>query len=134
MEAAGHWLREERERRHIKGGEFARTIGIDPSQLSRYERGISAVPDDRAQKIAEVFGLGILTVRRNLGLWVPETAPEQPATRDPDDDPPPFELRDEVEEGLWALKNLSPEFRRNFIRQWRARLEDENTGGANTGA
>ncbi|MEV4671016.1 helix-turn-helix transcriptional regulator [Actinomadura sp. NPDC049382] len=71
---AGRWLRTERERAGFATlNQFARALGIDQSQVSRYELGTSAVSDDRAEKIAEVLRLDIITVRRNLGLWVPET-------------------------------------------------------------
>lgn len=70
---AGAWLREARSRRYPKAVDFARALGIERSLLSRYETGASEVPDDRAEGIAEVLGIDIITVRRNLGLWVPKS-------------------------------------------------------------
>lgn len=41
--------------------------------VNNYEtRGVT-VPDDRAEELAEFFGIDIITVRRNLGLWVPDS-------------------------------------------------------------
>lgn len=71
---AGAWLRKARARRYPKAVDFARAIGIERSLLSRYETGSSEVPDERAERIAEALGLDIITVRRNLGLWVPESS------------------------------------------------------------
>jgi transcriptional regulator with XRE-family HTH domain len=73
LEAAGRWLRRERHRRGYEtAGALARALGVDPSRVSQYERGASAVPDERAADIAELFGMPELEVRRHLGLWVPE--------------------------------------------------------------
>lgn len=69
---AGAWLREARSRRYPKAVDFARALGIERSLLSRYETGASEVPDERAETIARVLGIDIITVRRNLGLWVPD--------------------------------------------------------------
>lgn len=77
QEAAGQWLRSARERRGIAtAGALARRIGVSDSLISRYETGISGVPDDKAEKIAEVLGMDIIEVRRGLGLWTPPTEPE----------------------------------------------------------
>jgi transcriptional regulator with XRE-family HTH domain len=80
--AAGGWLREQRERRgYHKAIDFARALGVDASLVSNYERGVTSVPDDRAEQIAEVLGMDVIEVRRNLGLWVPDDArqPERPS-------------------------------------------------------
>jgi transcriptional regulator with XRE-family HTH domain len=83
-EAAGRWLREQRRRKGFETvGGFARAIGVDTSRVSNYETGKSEVPDDRAERIAEVLGLDIITVRKNLGLWVPPDGREDgPSTDD----------------------------------------------------
>lgn len=71
-EAAGRWLREQRTRRGFKtAGDLARALGVDPSRISNYETGKSAVPDDRVEQIAQVLDMDLIKVRRNLGLWVP---------------------------------------------------------------
>lgn len=71
---AGKWLREQRERRGISTqAELARRLGWDKTMVNNYEtRGVT-VPDDRAEELAEFFGIDIITVRRNLGLWVPDS-------------------------------------------------------------
>lgn len=72
LPAAGQWLREQRERRGITSqAELARRLGWDKTAVNNYEtRGVT-VPDDRAEELAEFFGIDVITVRRNLGLWVP---------------------------------------------------------------
>lgn len=84
---AGQWLRDQRQRRGYRtAAEFARALGIDKGLVSNYETGRSEVPDDRAERIAEVLGLDILTVRRHFGLWVPkETGPMDRAEQDLDE-------------------------------------------------
>ena len=84
---AGQWLRDQRQRRGYRtAAEFARALGIDKGLVSNYEVGRSDVPDDRANRIADVLGIDILTVRRNLGLWVPRDAgPMDRAERDLDE-------------------------------------------------
>ena len=83
-QAAGRWLRDQRRRRGFETvGEFARALDVDPSRVSNYERGKSKVPDDRADRIAELFGMSVIEVRRQLGLWLPPESPtkEQPIDR-----------------------------------------------------
>lgn len=72
LPAAGRWLRDQRERRGITTqAELARRLGWDKTAVNNYEtRGVQ-VPDGRAEELAAFFGLDIITVRRNLGLWVP---------------------------------------------------------------
>jgi transcriptional regulator with XRE-family HTH domain len=72
LEAAGRWLRGVRERRGYQtAADFARALQVDQSLVSRYERGISAIGDERAEQIAHVLRMDIVEVRRGLGLWVP---------------------------------------------------------------
>jgi transcriptional regulator with XRE-family HTH domain len=72
LEAAGRWLRGARERRGYQtAADFARALQVDQSLISRYERGISAVGDERAEQIAQVLRMDIVDARRGLGLWVP---------------------------------------------------------------
>lgn len=94
---AGAWLRAARSRRYPKAVDFARALGIDGSLLSRYETGASEVPDERAEQIAKVLKMDIITVRRNLGLWVPEaTGPMDRAEA----------IMDENERVLESIKSL----------------------------
>lgn len=73
---AGQWLRDQRQRRGFRSAaEFARALGIDKGLVSNYETGRSEVPDDRAERIADVLGLDEIHVRRHLGLWVPKIDP-----------------------------------------------------------
>lgn len=75
---AGRWLREQRQRRGFAtAAEFGRAIGVSKEVASNYEVGRSSVPDDRAEGIAKALGLDIITVRRNLGLWVPDDVPAE---------------------------------------------------------
>lgn len=71
--AAGRWLVEKRSLvgRYDTAADFARALDITPARLSSYERGISLVDDDMAQRIADVLGMSIIEVRKGLGLWVP---------------------------------------------------------------
>jgi transcriptional regulator with XRE-family HTH domain len=82
-EAAGRWLREQRIRKGFETGvQFAHALGVDLSRVSAYENGRAVVPDERADRIAEVLEMDIITVRRNLGLWVPpEPGPMDRAER-----------------------------------------------------
>lgn len=85
INAAGQWLRAQREQRHIKSqAELARRLGWDKTMVNNYEtRGVT-VPDDRAEQLAEFFGMDIIEVRRGLGLWVPPSG-NQPAEGEQDD-------------------------------------------------
>lgn len=77
LEEAGRWLRTQRTKRgYDTAGKLARALGVDPSRISNYERGMSAVPDERAAQIADLFGMDEIEVRRGLGLWVPDDAKE----------------------------------------------------------
>src|SRR5262245_23597320 len=52
LEEAGRWLRRARERRGYRtAADFARALQVDQSLVSRYERGLSAVGDERAEQI-----------------------------------------------------------------------------------
>lgn len=86
LEAAGGWLRRARERRGYRtAADFARALQVDQSLISRYERGISEVGDERAEQIAGLLHMDIIDVRSGLGLWVPRESaarPERPATAD----------------------------------------------------
>lgn len=74
--AAGQWLRAARERKGFATlAQFAKKLGIDSSQLSRYELGTSAVSSERAEQIAAALDMNIIEVRRGLQLWVPDEAP-----------------------------------------------------------
>lgn len=106
---AGAWLRDARSRRYPKAVDFAEAIGIERSLLSRYETGVSEVPDERAQAIAEALGLDIITVRRGLGKWIPEEVGGQAPA---DDDDPKFQRATELlAEGMALLEEIRQERR-----------------------
>jgi transcriptional regulator with XRE-family HTH domain len=70
---AGRWLRQQRERLGIATqAELDRRLGWNKGTVNNYETRDVMVSDDRAEQLAELFGLDIITVRRNLGLWVPD--------------------------------------------------------------
>lgn len=75
---AGQWIRETRERRGLNVHNLADTIGVSSKSVYQWEAGksdIGATPeevDERARQFAELFGMDVVEVRRNLGLWVPD--------------------------------------------------------------
>jgi transcriptional regulator with XRE-family HTH domain len=88
---AGQWLREQRQSRGFStAAEFGRALGISKELVSNYETGRSSVPDDKAERIAEVLDMDIIEARRNLGLWVPPQASDELA--EPEDDPELIQL------------------------------------------
>lgn len=107
LEAAGRWLRDQRESHgYATAVDFARALGVDQSLVSRYERGISEVSDERAAKIAELFGMDLVETRRGLGLWVPSEPGQEQTLVDPEE---PLDLE------------LPAELRKNpdFMTKWR---------------
>ena len=108
LEAAGRWLRQERERRGFATVKaFAERLGVDPSMASNYERGIHAVTDERAEQIAGLFDMPVVDVRRGLGLWVPEMVGLNKATRIRQRDARIVELRRIADELRTAIDELS---------------------------
>lgn len=73
---AGRWLRLMREQRDMSARDFANAIDVATQAVYNWESGKNAVTDERADRIAELFGVDVIEVRRNLGLWIPpERAP-----------------------------------------------------------
>jgi transcriptional regulator with XRE-family HTH domain len=71
------WLVAQRESRGWLQREFATRLNISQQSLSGYERGVYRVPEDIAEKVAEVLELPYLEVRTRLGMFVsPETREE----------------------------------------------------------
>lgn len=66
--------------------------------VSNYETGRSEISDERAEQLAEVLGMDIIDVRRNLGLWVPDDQAD-------DDD------QDEDADLIALIRYLGPEER-----------------------
>lgn len=82
LQAAGSWLRTQRERRNLSVRELANAVGASTQAVYNWETGKNAVSDDSAERLAELFGRGILEVRRHLGLWVPVPPDDQTASTD----------------------------------------------------
>jgi transcriptional regulator with XRE-family HTH domain len=71
LRSAGTWLRTQRELRGWSGSDLARRLNINQTRVSAYERGQYEVPSEVTERLATVFNLPVIEVRRNLGLWVP---------------------------------------------------------------
>lgn len=78
-------------------------MGVSDSLVSRIETGMTAVTDERAEQIAAALDMDILTVRRNLGLWVPDEPPRPRSTMDEVE-----RTLDESEEIVRQLRSLPP--------------------------
>lgn len=78
-------------------------MGVSDSLVSRIETGMTAVTDERAEQIAAALDMDILTVRRNLGLWVPDEPPRTGSTMDEVE-----RTLDESEEIVRQLRSLPP--------------------------
>lgn len=123
QEAAGLWLRSARERRGFQtAGALARRMGVSGSLISRYETGISAVSDERAEQIADALDMNIIDVRRGLGLWVPADEPGTPGGPASDRRPP-----DEVIDDVAALRIEIAELREEIRRERQERLRREGS-------
>lgn len=121
LEDAGRWLKKAREDRGFSTATtFAAALGVNQSMVSRYERGMSEVEDERAEQIADVLGMPLVEVRRGLGLWVP--ADEPPSITVPGS----FEqqLREELAQLREDLADLDPS-RKVSYRILRRALERE---------
>lgn len=83
LAAAGRWLKAQRERRNLTAREIAARLDVLPQTVYNWESGKSGLDDDRAQDISRLFGMDLIEVRRNLGLWVPDDdQTDVPADRD----------------------------------------------------
>lgn len=69
---AGAWLKRAREHRGISVRKLAAHFDVSTQSVYGWEAGSSDwVDDDRAEGLSELLGLGLIEVRRGLGLWVP---------------------------------------------------------------
>lgn len=59
MEKLGKVIRKMREARGWSQGELASRIGVDTSQVSRYERGKQDIPSDNLREIAKLFSTSV---------------------------------------------------------------------------
>lgn len=71
-------------------GRLAHELGVSQQSLSGYESGRWRVPDDVAAKLARLWRLSEVDVRKALGLYVPseldgDTEPLVPVREFPDD-------------------------------------------------
>jgi transcriptional regulator with XRE-family HTH domain len=73
-QAAGAWLKTQREARSWSGSDLARRSGVPQTRVSSYERGAYEVSDDAAELLATALEIPLLETRRQLGLWVPAPA------------------------------------------------------------
>lgn len=71
---AGEWLASARRAAGLTQNELELAAGLGKNNLTNYERGVSWVPDDASERIADALGLGIIETRRGLHLWVPPDA------------------------------------------------------------
>lgn len=103
---AGQWLATARQNAGYTQSELELLVGLGKNALSNYERGISQVPDDVAERLADVLGRGLIETRRALHLWVPVDAsdPETPVI--------------DVLAALRRDPKLRPDLREHIIRQY----------------
>lgn len=71
LQAAGAWLRTQRDMRGWNGSDLARRLGVNQVRVSAYERGQYEVPDFIAASLADILDVPLIETRRHLGLWVP---------------------------------------------------------------
>jgi transcriptional regulator with XRE-family HTH domain len=71
LQAAGAWLKSQREARGWSGSDLARRVGLNQSRVSAYERGQYEVSNEAAEQIATTLEIPLIETRRQLGLWTP---------------------------------------------------------------
>ncbi|WP_083390901.1 helix-turn-helix domain-containing protein [Parafrankia soli] len=71
LQAAGAWLKTQREARGWSGSDLARRLDVPQSRVSAYERGQYEVSNEAAEQISTTLDVPIIEARRQLGLWVP---------------------------------------------------------------
>ncbi len=73
LQAAGTWLKTQREARGWSGSDLARRLGLNQSRVSAYERGQYEVSNEAAEQISTTLEVPLIETRRRLGLWTPST-------------------------------------------------------------
>lgn len=73
LQAAGVWLKNQREARGWSGSDLARRLGLNQTRVSAYERGQYEVSNEAAEQIAATLEIPLIETRRQLGLWTPNT-------------------------------------------------------------
>ncbi len=71
LQAAGAWLKTQRDARGWSGSDLARRLGVNQTRVSAYERGQYEVSNEAAEQIATTLEIPLIETRRQLGLWVP---------------------------------------------------------------
>lgn len=71
LQAAGAWLRTQREARGWSGSDLGRRLEVNQTRVSSWERGQYEVSDEAAVAIAATLGMPLIETRKQLGLWVP---------------------------------------------------------------
>lgn len=103
----GEWLRAAREDRGLSPAQFAAKLGIHPAMISNYELGKSAISDERAEGIAAALDMDLVSVRRGLGLWVPEGRAAATSGREQRVEQALAKLREALEEdGLLSKRDV----------------------------
>lgn len=110
LEAAGHWLRDQRERRGMSVRAFAAKLDVATQMVYDWQNGKVGVSDERASQVADVLDLPELEVRRGLGLWVPD---EENARESETED-------EDVEQLMRRVRQMPREDRRALLRLLRA--------------
>lgn len=121
--AGQSWLSAERERRGVLQRPLALQVGVSQQALSSYETGRTRVPDDVAARLAELWQLPEVEVRRGLGLHVPGTGPGAPQTDWPDEAlrlPRGVKLSDLDPSAQRALETIVDSFLEQVLREDRA--------------
>lgn len=102
---AGRWLAAARVEKGFTQKELELAASLGSGNITNYERGLTRVPDDAAERIAEALGIGIIETRRQLNLWVPKDAADSPRPR--------IDLRQAIRED----ETLVPEARKHLENQ-----------------
>lgn len=56
MNTLGNRIKEERKKKNLSQRELGELIGVNDTQISNYEKGISIPPSDRLGMMADIFG------------------------------------------------------------------------------
>lgn len=84
--------------------QLAGKLDVATQVVYDWQNGKNAVSDENAARLAELWGMSEVAVRRNLGLWVPGDTPE------PDADEDVLEYRRDIvrRQVQAAIEHLSP--------------------------
>jgi len=106
-ERAGRWLREQREDRNISVRALAEKLGVSPQAVYQWQDGARPVSPEKANGVAEMFGLRPTDVWANLCLTLPADVDPVQMDRDADvksaERMKPLRSQDEGDEGEEGL-------------------------------